>query len=124
MNRDIRTPAFYFEDRNRKRQKLHELKIKLDDVVAHLQELKQAPGKTKAHQTIVNNELKRVKKKQKNQRAQQVSRDIVDKIMDGDAVGAVEMMKEELDTRVFLRIEPNLVGAGREMQEHIFDDDK
>ena len=119
---DIRTPSFYFEDRNRKRQKLQELKMKLDDVVAHLQELKQTPGKTKAHQTIVKNELKRVKEKQKRQRGQQVSRDIVDKIMDGDGVSAVEMMKEELDARVFLRIEPDLDRAGKEMQEHIFND--
>ena len=121
---DIRTPSFYFEDRNRKRQQIQEFKMKLEDVLSHLQELKKEQDKTKAHQTIVKNELKRVKEKHKRQRGQKVSRDIIDRIVDGDGVSAVEMMKEELDTRVFLRIEPDLDKAGREMQNHIFKDDK
>ena len=121
---DIRTPSFYFENKNRKSQQLQDLKIKLADVLSHLQHLKQAPGKTKAYQTIVKNEFKRAKEKQKKQRGHQVSKDIVDKIMDGDGISAIEMMKEELDKRVFMRIEPDLERAGGEMVNHIFSNTK
>jgi len=44
--------------------------------------------------------------------------------MDGDGVSAVEMMKEELDARVFLRIEPDIKRAGSMMEEHMFSNDK
>ena len=69
---DIRTPSYYFEDRNRKRKQLNDIKVKLDDLLEHLQNLKEQPGKTKAHQTIVKNELKKVKEKQKSKRGKHV----------------------------------------------------
>ena len=73
---------------------------------------------------IVKNELKRVKEKQKIQRGQQVSRDIVDKIVSGDGSSAVEFMKDELDARTFLKIEPDIKRAGSMMEEHMFSNDK
>ena len=121
---DIRTPFCYFEDRNRKRKQLNDIKVKLDDLLEHLQNLKEQPGKTKAHQTIVKNELKKVKEKQKSERGQQVSRDIVDKIVSGDGSSAVELMKDELDARTFLKIEPDIKRAGSMMEEHMFSNDK
>ena len=44
--------------------------------------------------------------------------------MDGDGVSAVELMKDELDARTFLKIEPDIKRAGSMMEEHMFSDDK
>ena len=122
--RDIRTPSSYFQERNERKQQLDAVKSKLDDLLAYLQILNQAPGQSKTHQALVTSEMKRVQKKVDNKVRQQVSRSIVDSILDDDTLVAVEKMKEELNFRVHSRIEPDLIRGGKEIQDHAFGPDK
>ena len=92
--RDIRTPSAYFQERNERKQQLDAVKSKLDDLLAYLQILNQAPGQSKTHQALVTSEMKRVQKKVENKVRQEVSKSIVDSILDDDTLVAVEKMKE------------------------------
>lgn len=117
---DIREPSFYFEERNRRRKQIHDIKIRLDELLVHLQSLREKKGVTPAYKTIVENELKRVKKKRIDQSRKMSAKVIVDKIIDDEESDAVDLMKEELDLRAFKKIEPDFIQGGSQMQEHIF----
>jgi len=117
---DIRTPTFYFEDRNRRREKVNEIKVKLDELIIHLQTLKQQPGQTQATKVLVEKELKKVAQKKKDHRRQKATRVIVNKILDDDPDSAIELMVNELAYRIHSRIEPDMKKAGQEMTTHIF----
>ena len=109
---DIREPSFYFEERNRRRKQIHDIKIRLDELLVHLQSLKEKKGVTPAYKTIVENELKRVKKKRIDQSRKMSAKVIVDKIIDDEESDAVDLMKEELDLRAFKKIEPDFISTG------------
>ena len=117
---DIRTPSYYFEERNRKRQQINDIKVKLDDLLIHLQGLKNKEGSTPAYKTIVDNEINRVKKKRIQQGRRKQAKSIVDKIIDNDGSDAVEMMKEELDLRAYSKIQPDIQKAGSEIENELF----
>ena len=122
MRRDIRTPAFYFEDRNNKRERLNQINLQLDVVLENLQELKDKSGSTPAYKQIVNNEIKRVKKKKVDKRKMEASKDIVDKIFADDFEDAVDMIKDELDLRAYTRMVPDIKRTANEIQNQVFDE--
>jgi len=117
---DIRTPSYYFEERNRKRQQINDIKVKLDDLLIHLQGLKNKEGSTPAYKTIVDNEINRVKKKRIQQGRREEAQSIVDKIIDNDGSDVVEMMKDELDLRAYSKIQPDIQKAGSEIENQLF----
>jgi len=120
--RDIRTPSYYFEDRNNKRERLNQINLQLDVVLENLQELKKKSESTPAYKKIVKNEIKRVEKKKVDKRKMDASRDIVDKIFDGSVDDAVESIKDELDLRAYTRMVPDIKRTANEIQNQVFDE--
>ena len=118
-SRDIRTPDVYFKSKEATQERLESIKGKLDDLMVHLQNLRQKGG-TPAQQELVKQELtKAVKKKEKREKHQN-SISIVDEISEGNTDEAVDLMKYELDRRIHKRVEPFLKVAGSEIEEQIF----
>ena len=123
--RDLRTPSHYWEQHQRVKEALTSANGKLDDLIAYLQEhtgIK--PKKSEAYKKIANLEMTRALKRKERQRRQTATVEIVDKIIAGDLPQASKLMREEIDARVFHRIEPSMIEAGRKMENHIFNGTK
>ena len=119
---DIRTPSYYFEERNNRRKKLQELNLRLDDVIRHLQELKEKPNTTHGYKKVVQHELDRVEKKKKSELKSKGTKVIVNKILDiDDPYDVSESIKDELDKRIFKRVEPHFDKTTNQMTTDIFD---
>ena len=119
--RDLRTPSNYWEQHQRVKAALTSANGKLDDLIAFLQEQTgNKPKKSDAYKKCANLELARALRRKEKQRRVAATGDIVDKIIAGDLPQASELMREEIDARVFSRIEPAMIEAGREMENHIF----
>ena len=121
MMNDIRTPSEYFESRNKKRKKLEELKLRLNDILIHLQKLKGQTNTTQGYKRVVEHEMKRIEKKKRNQLHSEGSKIVLDKILDNDNDhNVVESIKEELDERIFRRIENHFNKATSQMKDDVF----
>lgn len=119
---DIRTPSYYFEERNNRRKKLQQLNMRLDDVIRHLQGLKEKPNTTHGYKKVVQNELDRVEKKKKSELKSKGAKVIVNKILDiDDPYDVSESIKDELDKRIFKRVEPHFDKTTNQMNTDIFD---
>ena len=119
---DIRTPSFYFEERNKRRKNIDNINLRLDEILTHLNELKGLPNTTKAYKKIVDSEIKRVENKQDMDRRQKMSKVIINKMVDGDPKEVTEIIKREIDERVSQRVEPDLIKASQEMWRDMFGD--
>ena len=119
---DIRTPSYYFEDRNRKRDVIKNVNLQLDQILSHLYELKEKPNTTKAYKKIVDNEIKRAENTQDMERRKKMSKVIINKMVDGDPSEVTETIKREIDERVAQRVEPDLIKASQEMWRDMFGD--
>ena len=120
---DIRTPSQYFESRNKKRKKLEELKLRLNDILSHLQELRSKPNTTQGFKRVVEHEMKRVEKKKRYQLHSEGSKIVLNKILNNDNPhNIVESIKEELDERIFKRIENHFNKATSQMKDDVFND--
>lgn len=119
---DIRTPSFYFEERNKRRKNIDNINLRLDEILIHLNELKGLPNTTKAYKKIVDSEIKRVENKQDMDRRQKMSKVIINKMVDGDPTEVTEIIKREIDERVSQRVEPDLIKASQEMWRDMFGD--
>ena len=123
LMRDIRTPSFYFQDRNDKREKLNQINLHLDNILEGLQSLKSKSGATPAYKKIVKNEIKRVEKKKVDKRKFDASTDIVDRIIDNDFDDVVTMIKDELDLRAYTQMTPEIKSTASEIQNQVFGSD-
>ena len=119
---DIRTPSFYFEERNKRRKKIDDINPRLDEILIHLNELKGRPNTTKAYKKIVDNEIKRVENTQDMERRKKMSKVIINKMIDGDPSEVTDTIKREIDDRVNKKGEPDLIKSSQEMWRDIFDD--
>ena len=118
---DIRTPSYYFEKSKNKKKKIQEVGLKVDEVLKHLQDLKDKPNTTYGYKKVVQNEMNRVQK-EKSELKSKGAKVIVDKILDiDDPFDVSESIKDELDKRIFKRAETHLDKAGSQIQDHIFD---
>ena len=119
---DIRTPSFYFEERNKRRKNIDNINQRLDEILIHLNELKGRPNTTKAYKKIVDSEIKRVENKQDMERRKKMSKVIINKMVDGEPSEVTETIKREIDERVAQRVEPDLIKASQEMWRDMFGD--
>jgi len=119
---DIRTPSFYFEERNKRRKNIDNINLRLDEILTHLNELKGRPNTTKAYKKIVDSEIKRVENKQDMERRKKMSKVIINKMVDGEPSEVTETIKREIDERVAQRVEPDLIKASQEMWRDMFGD--
>ena len=118
--RDIRTPAVYFQNREITEKRLQSIKKKLEDLTDHLQSLRKDPKSTPAVRSLASQELGNIKKKQIKERDINNAVKVVNSIADNDVNEAVDQMKEALDEKIFRRVEPYLKLAGGDMEKQIF----
>ena len=118
--RDIRTPEQYFTSREKTERSLANIKRKLEDLQVHLQKLRTRGG-TPAEKQLVDDELVKVKKTKAKQDDLKHSSAIINSISVNDEIDeTVDMVKEELDRRIYKRVEPYLKLAGKDMERQIF----
>ena len=119
---DIRTPSYYFEESNKRRKKIQEMNLRLDDVLRHLQVLREKPNTTYGYTKVVAHEMDRVEKKKKSELRSKGAKVILNKILDTDDPDDIrESIMNELDERVFRKIEPQFDKTTTEMTTDIFD---
>ena len=117
---DIRTPSVYFTDRENTEKTLDNIKVKLDDLLEKLQTMRNDRNNTPAKQTLINQEIEKTKKKKEKKADRERALKIVTHIQNDDDEAAVNSMYEEIDYKIFKKIEPYMKEAGEEMQKHIF----
>ena len=119
-SRDIRTPAVYFTERESSRQTIDNIKVKLDDLLFKLQAMRNERNNTPAKSTLINQEIEKAKKKKEKKADRDRALKIITHIQDDDEEAAINSMYEEIDYRIFKKIEPYMKEAGEEMQKQIF----
>ena len=69
---------------------------------------------------MINQEIEKTKKKKEKKADRERALKIVTHIQNDDDEAAVNSMYEEIDYKIFKKIEPYMKEAGEEMQKHIF----
>ena len=118
--RDIRTPAVYFQNREITEKRLQSIKRKLDDLTDHLQRLRNDSKSTPAVRSLASKELGNIKKKQIKERDINNAVKVVNSIAGNNMDEAVDQMKDALDEKIFRKVEPYLKLAGSDMERQIF----
>ena len=84
--------------------------------------IKEKPNTTHGYKKVVQHELDRVEKKKKSELKSKGAKVIVNKILDiDDPYDVSESIKDELDKRIFKRVEPHFDKTTRQMNTDIFD---
>lgn len=117
---DIRTPSVYFTDRENTEKTLDNIKVKLDDLLEKLQAMRNDRNNTPAKQTLINQEIENTKKRKEKKAGRDRALKIVTHIQNDDEEAAVDSIYDEIDYKIFKRIEPYMKEAGEEMQNQIF----
>ena len=125
MMSDPRTPKRYYvteEEYLNQKTSLEKLKSKLDDLVGALDSYKEKKNASPAAKKIVDNEEDKAARVRYLKRSKENAEKLVESVIIGDHYASIEDLKEALDCKAFIRVDPYMRRAGAKMERQIFDD--
>ena len=125
MMSDPRTPKRYYvteEDYLSQKTSLEKLKSKLDDLVGALDSYKEKNNASPAAKKIADNEEDKAARIRYLKRSKENAEKFVESVIVDDNYASIEDLKEALDYKAFIRVDPYMRRTGAEMEKQIFDD--
>ena len=122
---DPRTPKRYYvteEDYLSQKTSLEKLKSKLDDLVGALDSYKEKNNASPAAKKIADNEEDKAARIRYLKRSKENAEKFVESVIIGDNYASIEDLKEALDYKAFIRVDPYMRRTGAKMERQIFDD--
>ena len=122
---DPRTPKNYYvsqDEYDSHQNSLERLRTKLDDLVTALNSYKEKRGMSPAAKKIVDDEEDKAAQLRYKKRSKENAMRFLDAVLDGDEEDMVDRVKEALDYKALIRVDPYMMETGSEMQEQIFGD--
>ena len=125
MMSDPRTPKRYYvteEQYLNQKTSLEKLKSKLDDLVGALDSYKEKKNASPAAKKIVDNEEDKAARVRYLKRSKENAEKFVESVIVGDPYASIEDLKEALDYKAFIRVDPCMRRTSAKMERQIFDD--
>ena len=125
MMSDPRTPKRYYvteEEYLNQKTSLEKLKSKLDDLVGALDSYKEKKNASPAAKKIADNEEDKAARIRYLKRSKENAEKFVESVIIGDHYASIEDLKEALDYKAFIRVDPYMRRTGAKMERQIFDD--
>ena len=125
MMSDPRTPKRYYvteEEYLNQKTSLEKLKSKLDDLVGALSSYKEKKNASPAAKKIADNEEDKAARIRYLKRSKENAEKFVESVIIGDNYASIEDLKEALDYKAFIRVDPYMRRTGAKMESQIFDD--
>ena len=125
MMSDQRTPKRYYvteEEYLNQKTSLEKLKSKLDDLVGALDSYKEKKNASPAAKKIADNEEDKAARIRYLKRSKENAEKFVESVIIGDNYASIEDLKEALDYKAFIRVDPYMRRTGAKMERQIFDD--
>ena len=122
---DPRTPKRYYvseEEYLNQKTSLEKLKSKLDDLVGALDSYKEKKNASPAAKKIADNEEDKAARIRYLKRSKENAEKFVESVIVGDPYASIEDLKEALDYKAFIRVDPYMRRTGAKMERQIFDD--
>ena len=123
MMSDPRTPKRYYvteEDYLSQKTSLEKLKSKLDDLVGALDSYKEKNNASPAAKKIADNEEDKAARIRYLKRSKENAEKFVESVIVGDNYASIEDLKEALDYKAFIRVDPYMRRTGAKMERQIF----
>ena len=125
MMSDPRTPKRYYvteEEYLNQKTSLQKLKSKLDDLVGALDSYKEKKNASPAAKKIADDEEDKAARIRYLKRSKENAEKFVESVIIGDPYASIEDLKEALDYKAFIRVDPYMRRTGAKMERQIFDD--
>ena len=122
---DPRTPKRYYvseEEYLNQKTSLDKLRSKFDDLVGALDSYKEKRNESPAAKKIVDNEEDKAARIRYLKRSKENAEKFVESVIVGDPYASIEDLKEALDYKAFIRVDPYMRRTGAKMERQIFDD--
>ena len=122
---DPRTPKRYYvseEEYLNQKTSLEKLKSKLDDLVGALDSYKEKKNASPAAKKIADDEEDKAARIRYLKRSKENAEKFVESVIIGDNYASIEDLKEALDYKAFIRVDPYMRRTGAKMERQIFDD--
>ena len=122
---DPRTPKRYYvseEEYLNQKTSLEKLKSKLDDLVGALDSYKEKKNASPAAKKIADDEEDKAARIRYLKRSKENAEKFVESVIIGDPYASIEDLKEALDYKAFIRVDPYMRRTGAKMERQIFDD--
>ena len=122
---DPRTPKRYYvseEEYLNQKTSLEKLKSKLDDLVGALDSYKEKKNASPAAKKIADDEEDKAARIRYLKRSKENAEKFVESVIVGDNYASIEDLKEALDYKAFIRVDPYMRRTGAKMERQIFDD--
>ena len=122
---DPRTPRRYYlneEEYLNQKASLDKLRSKLDDLVAALDSCKEKRNASPAAKKIVDDEDDKAARIRYLKRSKENAEKFVESVIIGDNYASIEDLKEALDCKAFIRVDPYISRTGAKMERQIIDD--
>ena len=122
---DPRTPKRYYvseEEYLNQKTYLEKLKSKLDDLVGALDSYKEKKNASPAAKKIADDEEDKAARIRYLKRSKENAEKFVESVIIGDPYASIEDLKEALDYKAFIRVDPYMRRTGAKMERQIFDD--
>lgn len=125
MMSDPRTPKRYYvseEEYLNQKTSLEKLKSKLDDLVGALDSYKEKKNASPAAKKIADDEEDRAARIRYLKRSKENAEKFVESVILGDHYASIEDLKEALDYKAFICVDPYMRRTSTKMERQIFDD--
>ena len=122
---DPRTPKRYYvseEEYLNQKTSLEKLKSKLDDLVGALDSYKEKKNASPAAKKIADDEEDKAARIRYLKRSKENAEKFAESVIVGDPYASIEDLKEALDYKAFIRVDPYMRRTGAKMERQIFDD--
>ena len=120
-----RTPKRYYvseEEYLNQKTSLEKLKSKLDDLAGALDSYKEKKNASPAAKKIADDEEDKAARIRYLKRSKENAEKFVESVIVGDPYASIEDLKEALDYKAFIRVDPYMRRTGAKMERQIFDD--
>ena len=120
-----RTPKRYYvseEEYLNQKTSLEKLKSKLDDLAGALDSYKEKKNASPAAKKIADDEEDKAARIRYLKRSKENAEKFVESVIIGDPYASIEDLKEALDYKAFIRVDPYMRRTGAKMERQIFDD--
>ena len=124
MMSDPRTPKRYYvteEEYLNQKTSLEKLKSKLDDLVGALDSYKEKKNASAAAKKIADNEEDKAARIRYLKRSKDNAEKFVESVIIGDNYASIEDLKEALDYKAFIRVDPYMRRTSAKMKRQIVD---
>ena len=125
MMSDPRTPRRYYlneEEYLNQKTSLDKLRSKLDDLVGALDSYKEKRNASPAAKKIVVDEEDKAARIRYLKRSKENAEKFIESVIVGDNYASIEDLKEALDYKAFIRVDPYMRRTDAKMERQIFDD--